>query len=137
MVYDFGGQDMKTGMIYLLRILAGLILLAFLGAGFHSGDRHAFVLDREGLLGWKRWGVLVCRICTLAFLIPLIAAGVIAAVRYIPLLNDISGVVAGDVPKPSTRETLIILGIGAALTLPLLPLRSMVTAAYVNGLLKS
>ena len=28
----------------------------------------------------------------------------------------------------------VLTGIGAALTLPLIPLRSMVTAAYVNGL---
>ena len=59
MVYDFGGQDMKTGMIYLLMILAGLILLAALGAGFHSGDRHAFALDRKGLLKGKRAKVLL------------------------------------------------------------------------------
>ena len=46
----------------------------------------------------------------------------------------ISGVMSGDVPRPSLQETGIILGIGAALTLPMLPLRSMVTAAYVSGL---
>ena len=134
MVYDFGGQDMKTGMIYLLLILAGLILLAALGAGFHSGDRHAFALDRKGLLKGKRFKVLWCRICSLVFLLPLIFACIMVAFRYAPLLNDISGVVAGDVPRPSSRTTLLILGIGAVLTAPLLPLRSMVTAAYVNGL---
>ncbi len=134
MIYDFGGQDMKTGMIYLLLILAGLMLLAALGAGFHSGDRHAFALDRKGLLKGKRTGVLLCRICSLVFLLPLILAFVAVAFRYAPLLNDISGVVAGDVPRPSSRTTMLILGTGAVLTLPLLPLRSMVTAAYVNGL---
>ena len=134
MIYDFGGQDMKTGVIYLLLILLALALLAALGAGFHSGDRHAFALDRKGMLKGKRLGVLLCRICSLVFLLPLLIAAVIAAARYAPLLNDVSGVVTGDVAKPSTRLTLIILGIGAALTLPLVPLRSMVTAAYVNGL---
>ena len=137
MVYQFGGQDMKTGVIYLILILAGLVLLAMLGAGFHSGDRHAFVLDRKGLLKGKRFGVLLCRICSLILLLPLLIAAVIAVSRYLPLLNDVSGVVSGDVPLPSTRTTLIILGIGAVLTLPLLPLRSMVTAAYVNGLKES
>ena len=137
MVYQFGGQDMKTGVIYLILILAGLVLLAMLGAGFHSGDRHAFVLDRKGLLKGKRFGVLLCRICSLILLLPLLIAAVIAVSRYLPLLNDVSGVVSGDVPLPSTRTTLIILGIGTVLTLPLLPLRSMVTAAYVNGLKES
>ena len=134
MIYQFGGQDMKTGILYLLLILLGLILIAALGAGFHSGDRHAFVLDEKKLLKGERANVLLCRICSLVFLLPVIIAAGIVISRYIPLLNDVSGVVAGDVPRPSDRETLIILGIGAALTLPLLPLRSMVTAAYVNGL---
>ncbi len=137
MIYRFGGQDMKTGVIYLLMILSGLMILAALGAGFHSGDRHAFVLDQKGLLKGKRPKVLLCRICSLIFLLPLIIAVVMVAFRYTPLLNDVSGVISGDVPRPSSRTTLIILGIGAVLTLPLLPLRSMVTAAYVNGLKKS
>ena len=112
-------------------------LVAMLGAGLHSGDRHAFALDRKGLLKGKRFGVLVCRICSLVFLLPLLTAAVIAAARYAPLINNVSSVMSGDATLPSTRVTLIILGIGAALTLPLLPLRSMVTAAYVNGLKKS
>ena len=37
-------------------------------------------------------------------------------------------------PKPNTKVTLAILGVGAALTLPLIPLRAMTTAAYVKGL---
>ena len=35
---------------------------------------------------------------------------------------------------PSTKGTLVILGIGALLTLPLLPLRSLIPAAFVDGL---
>ena len=134
MVYRFGGQDMKTGVLYLLLIFAGLVILAAIGAGFHSGDRHAFALDRKGMLKGKRLKVLLCRICSLILLLPLIIAVILVVFRYAPLLNDVSGVVAGDVPKPSTRGTLMILGTGAVLTLPLLPLRSMVTAAYVSGL---
>ena len=137
MIYNFGGQDTKTGVIYLLLILLGLVILFALGAGFHSGDRHAWVLDRKGLLKGKRPKVLLCRICTLVFLLPLLAAAVIAVSRYVPLLNNVNGVVSGDVPLPATLTTLIILGIGGILTLPLLPLRSLVTAAYVRGLEKS
>ena len=134
MIYEFGGQDMKTGVIRLLLILAGLLILAALGAGFHSGDRHAFVLEDKDLLKGKRLKVLLCRICGVGFLLPLIIAGVAAAIRYVPLLDNVSGVVSGDVAKPDTKVTLIILGIGGVLTLPLLPIRSMVTAAYVRGL---
>lgn len=133
-IYEFGGKDTKTGMIYVLLILAALAVLALLGAGFHSGDRHAWVLDEKGLMKRKRPKTLLCRICSLVYLLPLIIAFVIVAFRYAPLLNDISGVLQGDVPKPNTKVTLAILGVGAALTLPLIPLRAMTTAAYVKGL---
>ena len=137
MVYDFGGQDLKTGVIYLILVFMALVLLSMLGMGFHSGDRHAWVLGEKGLLKGKRLKVLLCRICSLVYLLPLIIALIIAVMRYVPLLNDVSGVISGNVAKPSTRTTLIIVGIGGLLTLPLIPLRSMVTAAYVNGLKKS
>ena len=133
-IYEFGGKDTKTGMIYVLLILAGLAVLALLGAGFHSGDRHAWVLDEKGLMKGKRPKTLLCRICSLVYLLPLIIAFVIVAFRYAPLLNDISGVLQGDVPKPNTKVTRVILGVGAVLTLPLVPLRAMTTAAYVKGL---
>lgn len=136
MIYEFGGKDMKTGVIYLLLILAALFLLFALGAGFHSGDRHARVLGEKGLLKGKRPKVLLCRICSLVFLLPLLIAGLAAMLRYVPLLNNVSGVISGDVSMPSTTPALIILAAGIALTVPLIPLRSMVTAAYVRGLRK-
>ncbi|MBR4577926.1 MAG: hypothetical protein IKO25_12100 [Clostridia bacterium] len=134
MIYEFGGKDMKTGIIYLLLILAALLILWGLGAGFHSGDRHAWVLEEKDLLKKRRLGVLGCRLASLVFLLPLIVAAIVVVFRYAPLLNDVSGVVSGDVPRPSSRVTLIILGIGTLLTVPLIPIRSMVTAAYVKGL---
>ena len=135
-VHAFGGRDMKTGMIYLLLILFGLILILLIGIGFHSGDRHARVLDQKGLMKGHRGKALLCWICSLVFLLPLLIALVLVMIRYAPLLNNLTGVVNGTVEKPGTKTTLIILGIGAALTVPLLPLRSMVTAAFVNGLRK-
>ena len=137
MIYRFGGEDMKTGVIYLILIFLGLVLLAALGAGFHSGDRHAWVLDRKGLLKGRRPKILLCRICSLVFLLPLLVAFGIAAARYVPLLNNVNGVMSGEVAMPATRITLLILGVGGILTLPMVPLRSLVTAAYVRGLEKS
>ena len=134
MIHSFGGGDMKTGVIYLLLILAGTVLLAFAGMGFHSGDRYARAAGQKGLLKGKRPKVLLCRICSLVCLLPLIIAAALTAMRYMPLLNDVSGVLSGDVSLPDTRTSLIILGIGAVLTVPLIPLRSMITAAYVRGL---
>ena len=134
MIYEFGGKDMKTGAVYVLLIYAALVLLMLLGAGFHSGDRHALALREKSLLKGKRLKVLRCRICSLVFLLPLMIAAVVTALRYAPLLNDLSGVMTGDVEKPSTQTSLIILGIGGLLTVPLIPLRSMTTAAFAAGL---
>ncbi len=134
MIHDFGGGDMKTGMIYLILIYMALVVLLFLGLGFHSGDRHAEVIGQEKLLKGRRLKVLLCRICSTVWLVPLLTALVIAAFRYVPLLDDVSGVMSGEVSIPSTKTSLIIVGVGAALTVPLVPLRSMVTAAFVHGM---
>ncbi len=133
-IHRFGGKDLKTGMIYLLLILLGLILLFAAGIAFHSGDRHVFVLERKGLLKGHRGKMVLCWCCSLVFLAPLFIAVVIVLFRYAPLLDDVSGVLQGTAKKPSTRTTLVILAVGAALTVPLLPLRSLVPGAYVNGL---
>jgi hypothetical protein len=55
-------------------------------------------------------------------------------VRYMPVLSDPSGFVGGRVELPPTKDSLIIAGIGAVLTIPFMPLRSMITAAYIEGL---
>ena len=133
-IYEFGGKDTKTGILYLTAIFLALMVIAALGAGFHSGDRHAWVLEDPQRLKGNRPYVLVCRICTLVFLLPLFIAVGLVVLRYIPMLNDVSDVMTGDAAMPSTRTSLLILGIGAVLTIPLIPLRSMVTAAFVHGL---
>ena len=52
----------------------------------------------------------------------------------VPVLNNLNGLLTRTVILPSTRETIIILVAGVLLTLPLLPLRSLIPAAFVNGL---
>ena len=59
---------------------------------------------------------------------------VLLVVRYMPVLSDPSGFVAGTVDLPPTKGSVIIAGVGAVLTIPFLPLRSLITAAYVDGL---
>ena len=68
------------------------------------------------------------------WLLPLIAAIAVTVVRYMPALSDLNGLLMQTTSLPSTKVTLIILAAGAALTLPLLPLRVLIHAAYVDGL---
>ena len=133
LVKEFGGGDLMTGVGYLAMILAGTLLLLCIGIGFHSGDRHALVLEQPKLLRKRRIKVLGCWFCSLIILLPLLIALGIVIARYLPVLTNLSALLMGEAKLPSTRVTVIILAVGFVLTLPLLPLRSLVTAAYVNG----
>ena len=132
-IKTFGGGDTITGVVYLAGILAGAILLFVIGLGFHSGDRHAMVLGGRKL-GNRRFRILGCWLCSLVIFLPLIAAVADTVLRYLPVIRNLDGLLMGMTELPSTRTTVIILAAGVLLTIPLIPLRSLVVAAYVKGI---
>ena len=75
-------------------------------------------------------------LCSLITLLPIIIAIIAVIIRYLPVLQDLNGLVMKTVNLPSTKVSLIILAVGGVLTIPLLPLRSLIPAAFVNGLEK-
>ena len=135
-IKEFGGGDLTTGVRYLALVFLGTLVLLALGCAFHSGDRHAFVRENRTLLKGRHGRIVLCWLCSLAALLPLIIAVVAVVIRYLPALNDLNAVVTKEMSLPSTKVSVIILAAGAALTLPLLPLRSLIPAAFVNGLEK-
>ena len=132
-IKTFGGGDTITGVVYLAGILAGAILLFVIGLGFHSGDRHAMVLGGRKL-GNRRFRILGCWLCSLVIFLPLIAAVADTVLRYLPVIRNLDGLLMGMTELPSTKTTVIILAAGVLLTIPLIPLRSLVVAAYVKGI---
>ena len=56
-------------------------------------------------------------------------------ILFIPVLGDQNAIMSKE-GLPSMKLVLGILAAGAALPLPLLPLRSLIIAAFVNGLEK-
>ena len=134
-IKTFGGEDVVTGMVYLILIfLATLVLLAF-GCAFHSGDRHAFVRNNPKLVRGHHGKIVLSWLCSLVALLPLIVAMIAAAAYYVPVLKEITSyVMTKEKSMPSVKPVLIMLAAGSALTLPLLPLRSLIPAAFVNGL---
>ena len=136
MIKSFGGEDFMTGVLYLALIFLATVIVLAIGCAFHSGDRHVFVRDDRKLLKGHHGKLMLCWLCALVTLLPLIIAVVIVVLRYLPLLSNLAAVLSKTMSLPDTRTTVIILGIGAVLTLPLLPLRSLITAAFVNGLEK-
>lgn len=125
---------MLRGVVYLVGVVVVSLLIFMIGCGMHSGARHAYALGNIRLVNGHHGKNLLCWICSLVVFVPLLICVIIAVTRYTSLLSNITGILFGSVELPDTKTTLIILGIGALITLPLLPFRSMLTAAYVHGL---
>ncbi len=133
-IKKFGGGDLSTGMLYLIIILIVSILIFAFGCAFHSGDRHAFVRENPKMLKGHRGGVLLSWLCALVSIIPMLIAIAVLVVLFMPIIKDPSGFVTGKIEKPPMSKCAIIAGIGGVLTLPFLPLRSLIIAAYVDGI---
>ena len=136
-IKTFGGEDVVTGILYLALIfLATLLLLAF-GCAFHCGDRHAFVRGNPKLIKGHRGKIILCWMCSLIALLPLIIAVISVIIYFLPVIRNIMDyVMTKEKSMPSMKLPVIILAVGTVLTIPLLPLRSLIPAAFVNGLEK-
>ena len=135
-IKSFGGEDVVTGVIYLALIFVGPLILVAFGCAFHSGDRHAFVRDNPKLVRGHHGKIVLCWLCALVVLLPLLIALLVTVIYYLPALKDVTDILMKEKSLPSAKLPAILLAIGALLTLPLLPLRSLITAAFVNGLEK-
>ena len=136
MIRDFGGGELMTGILYLILILVAALLLLAFGCAFHSGDRHAFVRNDPKLVKGHHGKIVLCWLSSLIALLPIIIAIVAVIIRYLPALKNLNAIITNTMSLPSMRGTLIIVAVGAILTIPLLPLRSLIPAAFVNGLEK-
>ena len=134
MVQDFGNGDVRLGIKYLLLILGGLILILMIGFAFHSGARHALALGRPRLVNGHRGKIALGWFCSvIVFMLPLwIALGIVIS-RFMPMLNDPRGIFT-VIQTLHVRPLLLILGAGTLLTLPLIPIRSLMIAAMVHQL---
>ncbi|MBR2660217.1 MAG: hypothetical protein IKE15_02310 [Clostridia bacterium] len=134
-VKSLGGGELLTGFLRMgLIFLATLLLLAF-GCAFHSGDRHAFVRGNPKLLRGHHGKLVLCWLCSQITVLPAIIAVIAVVILFIPVLGDQNAIMSKE-GLPSMKLVLGILAAGAALPLPLLPLRSLIIAAFVNGLEK-
>lgn len=131
---DLGGGDQMRGIYVLLLAAAAALLLLIAGCAFHSGARHAWAQGNPALVRGHHGGVLRAWLISLVSVLPLLAAVLWVIFRYMPALRDLTGLLMKTASLPETKETLLILAAGAVLTLPLLPLRSLIHAAYVDGL---
>ncbi len=130
----FGGGELMQGGINLLVIAVALILILFFGIAWHSGERHALVLGEKRLLSGHRWKGVGCWLASLITIVPALIAILALIFRYAPALSNLDGLIMGDAHLPDTRTSLIILAVGGVLTIPLMPVRSLMIGAWVRGL---
>ena len=135
-IKSFGGENLTTGLLYVALIFLATLVLLAIGCAFHSGDRHAFVREDPKLVRGHHGKIMLCWLCSLVALLPIIIAVILAVVYYLPALKDISAIVKKQATLPSSKPVIIYLAVGAALTVPLLPFRALIPAAFVNGLKK-
>lgn len=134
MIRNLGGGNQMRGFAVIGGMLAAAILIQSFGCAFHCGARHAWARENPEIVRGHHGQILLCGVVSVLCLLPLLAAVAIAVGRYAPVITNLNGLLTRTIKLPSTRTTEMILLAGAVLTLPLMPLRSLIPAAYVDGL---
>ncbi|MBR6028502.1 MAG: hypothetical protein IKP40_05370 [Clostridia bacterium] len=138
-IMDLGGGDFTSGLLPALLIYLCFTLPFFFGLAFHSGRRHELALSDRRFLKGHRGGVILSWLAGLLAFVPFVAATAVTVVSYVmqllPILGEsISslGRSAQSIPRPGSR--VILVGVAfVVLLLPLIPLKSLITACYVHG----
>ena len=135
-IQDFGGGDVKRAILYIFLIVAGLILILMIGAACHSGARHALVLGNPRMVNGHRWKLVLGWLwATLLFMLPFWIALAAVLIQVLPiLLSDLNGIIMHTASLPRSKNMLLTLAVGGLLTVPLMPLRSLMVAAMVHQL---
>ena len=131
---DLGGGDQIRGIWMLVLMVIGALLVLMIGCAFHSGARHAFSHGQPKAVQDHHGRIFLSWLASLLTVLPIVIAIVIVIFRYLPAIRDLNGLLMGTVNLPATKGTILILALWALLTLPLLPLRSLFPAAFVDGL---
>ena len=135
-VTELGGGDMVRGAAYAFLLYLCTLLPFCVGLAFHSGTRHARACGDKGLVKGHRGGIIQAWLRSLLTLVPFVAVSAWAGADYLKKLLEAVNQLTGNglsIPRPDSG-LYIILGAFVLLLLPLLPLKSLISAAYVGGL---
>ncbi len=130
---SLGGGDLVRGAM-LAMVLYALTLLPFcFGLGFHSGSRHARALGMEKSIKGHRKTVLRCFARSLLTLVPFVLVSGWSVIGYLLRVVEAVNQLAGGLSIPAPDAGLyVVLGSFVLLLLPLIPLKSLMTAACVR-----
>lgn len=134
-VSNLGGGDIVTGVIYVMLMYVGLFLPFLAGCAWHSGRRHERALGKRRLIRGHRGGVVLTWLVSALTLAPFAAVAGTVSMGYLrQLVTAVSNLAGGLVLPPLDQNIYIVLAAFVVLVLPLLPLKSLMTACYVHGL---
>ena len=132
-VSTFGGGDLVRGLVMTASLFALCLLIAVFGLAFHSGRRHELALSGRGFLKGKRAGVLRAWLLGLLTALPFLLAAMLLARDWLRSLIAAIRNASGSFTMLPPR-TLILLALAfLVLLVPLIPLKSLITACYVHG----
>ena len=135
-VSRLGGGDLVRGAAFAVLIYLATLLPFCFGLAFHSGARFAREEGNPGLVRSHRKGIILAWFFSLLALIPFAAVSGFAVAGYLGrLLEAVNRMSGSGLSLPSPGSGIyVIAGAFVVLALPVVPFRSLVTAAYVKGL---
>lgn len=135
-ISSLGGGSTENG-IKLLAVLYALTLLPLaIGFAFHSGRRHAVACGDAALARRHRGGVMLAWLTALAALLPFVVAAGTVCMGYVSaLMQAVKSLGQGRFSLPPLdRNVYLVAAAVVVLLLPAIPLKQLVSAAYVDGL---
>ena len=133
---SLGGGSSIQGVKIVLLIYAATLVPVLAGCAFHSGTRHAEALGGRSMLKGHRLGVMGCWLAGLIALLPFLLTAGWASLDYVSaLVGAISSIGTGTVSLPPLDQKIFVIAAAfVVLLLPLLPLKQLLSAAYVRQL---
>ncbi len=132
-VSSLGGGDLLRGAAVAVGLYALTLLPLLCGLAFHSGTRHAWALGDRSILAGHRGGVMRLWLTELVVFVPFLLALLLLLAGYMPALVAAFKTFAFDTLPSPKRLALEAFAASLVLLLPLLPLRALVTAAYLRA----
>ncbi len=135
MLTGWGSGDLYQGALLLLPAALATLLPLLVGMAFCAGSRHAAALEQPKLLQGHRRGVALCWLCSQVTLLPALVGTILVFWRWASQAMTMLAARDLDALLQSTLGlTLPLCAVWLVLLVPLLSLRTLIVAAYVQEL---
>ena len=132
---NLGGGDIMRGAVLAIGLYVLTLVPFVFGLSFHSANRHCRALEDKTLIRGRRGGAIRVWWSGVLLLLPFILVAAYFGLDYARrLIQAVNNLASSGLHLPSLdRGIYYILAAFVIFVLPVTPLRSMLTAAYVQG----